>query len=414
MNRDYISKIDDPSAAKAILEFSEMYGHDTMRWLANLWSPAFGAFYYSNSARDYEGFLPDVESTAQALRVIASYGMVDSLGGIRNALPPEMIGKLVAFVREMADADGYFYHRQWGKVIPTSRRGRDLGWAMSLLDTFGASAPYPTALDLLADKESNAPALPEYMRSRATLFDYLESLDFPHRSYPAANLINAQMSQFRAAGMLDDICDWLDDHQLPDTGLWQEGVDYLSISGLMKLGSTYNAAGRCPRYIERAVDSAFEVAMSDERPGTVCYIYNPLSAMTSMRKSYLACGMTAAASDITARARKIAVPLIRKTAEKVSIFRKSDGSFSMTPEFSSPNSQLMPVALPRMNEGDINATTIAINGVFGGVSGALDYGVPKLYDGTDFRLWLDMVGAVRVAPKRPIPDGTIIKYYNPV
>lgn len=414
MNAEYLSKIDDRSAATAMAEFSELYGRDTMKWLAELWAPEIGAFYYSNSARDYEGFLPDIESTVQALRVITRYGMIDEAGSIDKALPRDMIDGLVGFAHKMADEDGYFYHAQWGKKIPTSRRGRDLGWALALLEMFGARPPYPTALDLLTGNDRTSAALPEYMHSRKALYEYLEGLDFPHRSYPAANQINAQMSQFRAAGMLDDICDWLDDHQMPDTGLWQEGVDYLSISGLMKLGSTYNAAGRCPRYIERAVDSAFTVAMSDERPGTVCYVYNPLSAMTSMRTSYLACGMTVAAAEITARARKIAVPLIRKTAEKVSIFRKSDGSFSMTPEFSSPNSQLMPVALPRMNEGDINATTIAINGVFGGVSVALDYGVPKLYDAADLRIWLDMVGAVRVAEKRPIPDGTVIKYYNPV
>ena len=179
-------------------------------------------------------------------------------------------------------------------------------------------------------------------------------------------------------------------------------------------GSTYNAAGRCPRYIERAVDSAFTVAMSDERPATICYVYNPLNAMSSMRNSYLACGLTSAANDITARARRIAVPLIRKTAEKASIFRKPDGSFSMTPDFSSPNSQMMPVALPSMREGDINATTIAINGVFGGVSGALAYGIPKLYDDADFRDWLAMIASVTEVKKRPIPEGTVIKYYNPV
>ena len=35
-------------------------------WFANLYDPAIGGYYYSNSGRDTYGFLPDIESTNQA------------------------------------------------------------------------------------------------------------------------------------------------------------------------------------------------------------------------------------------------------------------------------------------------------------------------------------------------------------
>jgi len=51
------------------------------------------------------------------------------------------------------------------------------------------------------------------------------------------------------------------------------------------------------------------------------------------------------------------------TAEKVSTFKKKDGSFSYKPHRTSPTSQGAPVALPETNEGDMNATVICTGGI---------------------------------------------------
>ena len=66
----------------------DLYGDEMYRWLARLYDPKIGGFYYSNSARDYEGFLPDVESTAQALYAMGNNGLFERFGGsLRDALP---------------------------------------------------------------------------------------------------------------------------------------------------------------------------------------------------------------------------------------------------------------------------------------------------------------------------------------
>ena len=49
----------------ALSELDTRYDKKLFDWVINLYDPSWG-FYYANSARDYDGFLPDIESTCQA------------------------------------------------------------------------------------------------------------------------------------------------------------------------------------------------------------------------------------------------------------------------------------------------------------------------------------------------------------
>ena len=64
-------------AAAALERMFTLYGDGMYKWMARLWEPEIGGFYYSNSARDYEGFLPDVESTAQAIHALKNNGLFE-------------------------------------------------------------------------------------------------------------------------------------------------------------------------------------------------------------------------------------------------------------------------------------------------------------------------------------------------
>ena len=65
----------------------DYYGTDVFSWLASLYDRDSGMFYYADSARDNEGFLPDVESTAQALNLLSGIGAINHLGRVwKNAL----------------------------------------------------------------------------------------------------------------------------------------------------------------------------------------------------------------------------------------------------------------------------------------------------------------------------------------
>ena len=106
-------------------------------WMADLYDPAVGGFYYSNSARNNYGYLPDLESTAQVLNFLDDSGLTKSVGGWEYALSDKTLAELVAFAKGLqSPSDGYFYHPQWeGLSYTTSRLGRDMGWATSILNT---------------------------------------------------------------------------------------------------------------------------------------------------------------------------------------------------------------------------------------------------------------------------------------
>lgn len=129
----------------ALREYYKMFNPDIVTWLANLYDPDIGGFYYSNSARNTQGYLPDVESTRQALDFIVQSGMLPKGESIGMAMPKDIQAQIVRFVKGLQDPnDGYFYHPQWGQTIGTSRRSRDLGWSTGILNYFGAKPTYNT------------------------------------------------------------------------------------------------------------------------------------------------------------------------------------------------------------------------------------------------------------------------------
>jgi hypothetical protein len=202
MNKDLLIGL-ETKIADSLDRLISLFGLDTMLWFARLYDPETGAFYYSNSGRDYEGFGPDLESTVQGLRCVEDKGMIDAKYNcdLKAALPDFMVKKLVKFTKECADPDGYYYHPQWGKNITIQRRGRDLTWARQIYDWFDEKPPYPTALELLSEKKTEASsALPDHLKSKAAFYDYLDSLDINNKSYPAGNTLNSQARQIRAAG----------------------------------------------------------------------------------------------------------------------------------------------------------------------------------------------------------------------
>ena len=407
MNKDFLLGL-DPRLQGAMEEFISLYNTDTMRWFAHLWDPVNGAFYYSNSGRDYEGFGPDLESTMQTLRVVANRGMVDKLGGIAKAMPPEIIDKIIAFADSLLAEDGYFYHPQWGRNIPLTRRGRDLNWGCSIYDMFGRKPPRSTAKDMLEHKNKHAQSLlPEHLLSKKAFYSYLDKLDIQKNSYAVGNNINSQITQIKAAGLEKELCIWLDSKQNPQNGLWQDGINYDTISGLMKLSAAYVFAHRKMNYMDKVTDSIFEALTSKITPTQLVYIYNPISALSQAIGLLKNTGDTYEAARLKDRLMENAPAIIENTSEKVKLFRKPDGSFSYTHKYSAHRSQNMPVALFEECEGDVNATSIVASGVFNGLFYNLD--IPfKIFDEYDFKEFISIMKAQKPIVKKPCPEGRFV------
>ncbi len=423
-----------------------IYSDKLISWFANLYEPEVcvcdgecrntqycggGGYYYSNSARNTPGYLPDIESTNQALNFIKASGMTgDESISYAEILPDWMKAQIVRFVKIRQDPNGYFYHPQWTKDAvnaQVSRRSRDLGWATGILWEFGAKPTYDTPNNMEGDGmlwdgtpvaigdsltgrlsvsvvtavssivESTAASYPSFLESADTFRNYLNSLDIDNRSYHVGNELVALTSEINArektliaegkASVVDVMIKYLNDHQNKQTGLWSDTVNYYSVNGLFKITGCYTDTNNPIPNSDKALRAAIDAITSDEAPGAVVDIYNTwytiLNILDNIER-FQGSDAAAMAEEAIMDLRKNALGAVKATTEKVSIFLKDDGSFSYNPLSSSNTSQGMPVAIPGTNEGDVNATLIATTGTTNRMMKALGLTPVPLYTQSDW------------------------------
>lgn len=395
---------------------------DLIPWFANLYDPAIGGYYYSNSGRDTYTFLPDIESTAQALGFITSSGLS---GGkdIGEVLPEWMQKQIAEFIKGLQDPNGFFYHPQWTKEFTdtkVSRLSRDLGNAVSVLKGLGYAPTYNTPNGDKGDgkhfdgtpvsaqnltvklggstvsavsKVIPAAAYFPHLENKDTFIAYLDSLNIQTNSYSAGNTLTAQKGQITErdkqlaasnAGysLMDILIEYLNDKQF-ENGLWNAEENYFAVNGLMKIGGVYGEAEVLMPRADKAVMAAMRAMTTDEEPGAVTDVYNTWFAVSrTLRhmRDYGTVADKARANELRTELYEVAPEALRATAEKLAIFKKQDGSFSYGPSFSSSNSQGCPVAVPGTVEGDVNATVICTHDTLNYVYSALglsEYEVPQ-------------------------------------
>jgi hypothetical protein len=405
-----------------------MYDDSVYKWLANLWDNEVGAFYYANSSRDYDGFLPDLEATRQVLAIVRTSGMVKGYGSDNdeafvNAFPKDFRDKIVAFVKSCQDAEtGYFVHKQWGSNVSSSRLGRDLDWAIELLNLFGEEPDYPTILDRVSgDVEAslvtnsvvsavssvsavNQNDLPIHLRSEEAFKSYLDSFDFEANSHDYGHAVACQASLIKAAGLIDFACDYFDDLQEKiyneqlsrgetPTGLWQPVVNYTSISGLYKIGGLYSTAGRSMKYLNECIDSAIQCIKSDENTPVIIYVFNPWAGMhkaVNAMKLAVNRGENYDLNATYAKIRSAAGELFKATVNKLSVFAKESGGFSYNQGNSASITQGVTASLG-LAEGDVNATSLSV-GTMRRIYDLLELDAGKCFDSEDGKRFFEMIG----------------------
>ena len=320
--------------ANAARDYYSMLDGRLVVWMANLYDPDAGAFYYSNSGRDTVGFGPDIESTEQALNFLASTGALAGIGNSAANIPDWMKEALARWLKPLQEPNGYFYHPQWEKADTDnhlSRRGRDLERAVALLKICGVSPTYDTITGIKGDHTlidgsrvdssgnilasggalsrhlgcSRAEAasavllsvaddskITPILRTERAFRDYLASLDIRGDSYTVGNELASQATQFKSreaqlkdtragwslVGILEE---WLLENQNAENGLWYyveesepEYSIYDGVNGLLKIASLYNQVGMELHYPLAAIKSAIKGIYTDEVAETVCYPYN--------------------------------------------------------------------------------------------------------------------------------------------
>lgn len=373
-------------AIDVLKEIYALYDEELYIWLAELYEPAVGGFYYSNSAKEGTSFKPDLESTAQALELLETSGLASSY---RNEwarmLSEETKSQILDFVRNMqSESDGYFYHPQWGRWITSNRRGRDLGWATRILRALGQK-PYYDTPNGVAGLESERPltnrlttptvsavskVVPTVARefsSEENFRKYLDGLRINRDSYSAGHTLDSRSGEINNAGLADYLRDYLREKQCAN-GLWEEEISYNAINGLMKISPRFIVADPFPN-ADKALASVMSVINEEIESGldshlsqidTICYVYNPWVAIRDVIPFLLYEEQLAFKADLIEKA----PDYFKNTLDKLRLFKKEDGGFSYYQTTSAPFSQGAHVAKLGARESDVNATAIAVSTVF--------------------------------------------------
>ncbi len=424
----------------AIEDYLAMLTPDYYLWLANLYdpgeygedgTPAGGGFYYSSSARDTAGFLPDIESTRMVLTFLTNTGML--VGDTAEAFPERIGREIVAFARSLQSPEnGYFYHPQWGTEVTMGRLSRDLYNSEAVLNRFHEAPLYDTPQGtkgilgapraVVAAEESGADIWPEHLKTVDAFHAYLDGLakDIRTRSYPIGHTLSEQAFQLinrdkvgletgEFVGLDADGCavggfvaayrDFFDGLQL-ENGLWEEGTPeegtatYDAVNGLMKISNGYSRLGLTLPRAEAAMRAALSVALLEwedakgSKPTESVKVFNPLVCINNVLRVFKD------DPEATARLRALitenAERLIRVTMKKVSAFKKPDGSYGYRIGKNQVKSQNCIAAIEGIDEGDVNGGNIAYNSTRRELWGVLDIDVQIFFE-DDMEKFIDTV-----------------------
>ncbi len=441
---------------QALINMTMIYDYRLVEWLANLYDPCIcvckgmgeevcqdtiycraqgGGFYFSNSARDNVGYLPDVETTRQALDFIDLAGMTWMYGGNyeNGSLPDEILKAIGRYTQALQCEDGYFRHPQWSHLADNNMRlNRDLNWATTLLGAAGLSFVYDTttghkgsglpswanesiitssingrssiaAVSKVIAVDASSPD--ELLESVETWRAFLESYDSTIRksSYGNGSAISTYSAQIQARdrviGTLDDptplmdaTIEWFNSHMNPERGTWvwdeanggnsEQMGRFAETNGVMKISGLYGAAQiSWPHGIE-AMQICVEVLENDEYPTGSVDIYNAWIALKAVYNCMVSYGTEeekADAEEFMQNFRENATDAIGNSALKMSYFKRPDGSFSYPPALNSEGkfqggngySMGMPTQIAGTDEGDVNGAIIASVDTWGHVCSAL-------------------------------------------
>ena len=337
--KEALEEVENSIDKQAVLDF-----------FISLYDSTTGGFYCTPSGRDMEGFLPDVESTAQILAMFP-----------KEKMPAEYKEKLGKWVQSLQDEeDGYFYHPQWGKEINQERRGRDNTWAIGLLSKCDTQPLYKTVSERLSenakgegDAEQSA-KLPEYLTSDEAFYEWISSLPWDTHPWGAGNSLNAVRGEIVAAGYYDKTVDFVYSQQNTTTGLWgvTNNPTIKEVSSVMKV-STFLMRGM--QHTDKAMQSILNVLENYvETAGEDAIVLDMYNAWVAIQTIVLRCEDKASLSAFYEKA----PDLLRQAFKNIEKFKKSDGgySYSLDKTMSESMGAFVGMGLP---EGDANATTIS-------------------------------------------------------
>ena len=214
--------------------------------------------------------------------------------------------------------------------------------------------------------------------------EYLDGLDIHksnYASYTIGNELAAQANQVvardkaldptgKTTPLTDILINWLNSKQDSTTGFWIKAgkeVEFNALNGAFKIICVYTTLKRCVSQPSKILNNSIKLLMNSEQKDfvNVCYLYNIWYTIEMLKENITQFGdqsgvnMNNWFNNVLSNAKTY----IDRSLEVVKYFIKEDGSSSYNQNQTSATSQGLPVAVAGTNEGDVNATTINLNGV---------------------------------------------------
>ncbi len=372
----------------------ELCGKEILTWLASLYDPQSGGFFYSLSARDNDGFFPDLESTYQAIYLLQLGGMYET-GAVPEDIMPGVIqdGFVKFAMKHQDESDGYFYHDGWGKKINNSRKGRDLLWAKGLLGKFGGKPKYLLPEERIAksketpdEKKEAAPEIEERFSSEEKFIEYLDSMNWDSGGWGSGNTLAAQLTQIKAAGLYEIASEYLREKQNKETGLWGKGLNYAATNAAMKISPFFTPASPYPNF-DRMLESVIYIVKNEGIPVYITDVWNPLVTINQAKSTYG--GFNGMPRELQDRLLDALPEIIRISLENAKLFKKFDGAFGYNRLTGQRTSQGMTVSTGE-NESDVNGTLAACTSMRSALWSLVDLKPPAIYK-NDAKYFMDLI-----------------------
>ena len=402
---------------------------DAVKWLASLYDPETGGFYCSRSAKETEGFGPDIEDTYFGLALVGWMGMAEKFEGKWwKAMPRDISEKAAYWLQSLQDEDSYFYLPQWPKEYIMenrfqSRITRDRGSAKEVMNRLEVPEKYPPKpRNESGEKESKQSLLSQYDSTesfKAYLDGFEEELktktpeERAFRFYYYGNLFQSTVGHLTDE-MKKMVIDFFDRHQNPENGMWADMLCRNATNGIHKICSVYNALGVEMKYADKIINSTLEILMWDkvEHPSsTTCDIYNVWSCFQYIYKNIREFS-AGTKEEKEARCERMKELVYKKVAEAIRItyghlvdYAYPDGSFSYHNGYSLHHAQGCPTAVRGTKEGDISGFLLAVEDMPKYILSALDlldYRIP-IFAEYDRLIYIDGIRNAKPAVKRPMP-----------
>ena len=380
----------------------DLCGKDILTWLASLYDAESGGFYYSISARDTDGFLPDLESTYQAVYLLQQGGMYGS-----GPVPTDIMPKIIAdkfseyAISLQSEKDGYFYHPQWGENVATSRKARDLMWARGLINKFGGSPKYLYPEQRIAElkkteegadtAEEDNNGVEERFTSEKKFREYLESLDFEVNGWGAGNTLVCQQVQIKAAGFSEMVVDYLAEKQNKETGLWGTGLSYANTNAAMKISGWFSSNYMPYPNLDKMVESVIYIVKNENLPIYITDVWNPIVAINQAKASH-----ADFSPQLRSKLDESLAEVIRISVDNAKLFKKLDGAFGYN-RLTGQKSSQGAIVSTGVNESDVNATLAACVSMRASLYSLAGVKAPPIYDkyaGYFMQLLLDKINAL--------------------